>query len=139
VTYKSRHFKPSETDCKCGCGAQIKEETLKLADMVRDQWTEHLIATGRSKDKAALNCNSGARCMNHTIALRSLGIPAALKSAHLEGLAIDLCPLDDKLLAEFQDFCERNIPMWVCRMEDKRFTEEWVHLDLRGVGIFTPG
>lgn len=139
MTYTCRHFKPSETACKCGCGAQIKEDTMRLADTVRDSWMAHLLKTGRPKEKAQLNCNSGARCMDHTLALRKMGIPAALKSAHLEGLALDLCPVDDALLAEFQEFCERNIYVWLCRMEDRRATEDWVHLDLRGIGIFLPG
>lgn len=117
----------------------MKAETLKLADRVRDDWTMHLLKKGFKSTKSGLICMSGARCMTHTLALREKGIPAALKSAHLDGLGIDLRPVDEAMLPEFQAFCEKNVPIWAVRMEDKRATTQWVHLDLRGVGIFLPG
>jgi hypothetical protein len=137
-TYKSLYFPKTDTDCQCGCKTEVKEILLKFADRVAGEWIGHGMKKGYPLSKCTLRCNSGARCMKHTEALRMMGIPAALKSAHMEGLAIDLAPIDKTMIAEFQDFCERNVPIWACRMEDKKHTKSWVHLDLKGVGVFTP-
>lgn len=135
---RKNYFGLTETDCQCGCGAQIKEETLDLANRVREEWTAHVILKGMPGEKGMLLCVSGARCEQHSENLRKRGIPAAVKSAHLEGLAVDLKPADESLLKEFQIFCEKKIIFWRCRMEDPRYTRSWVHLDLRGVGFFIP-
>lgn len=111
-------FKESDFACKCGCGLLPKQEIMTLADRVRESFG------------APLTVASGARCMSHTLALRAQGIPAALHSAHLEGLAVDL---HSEHMQAFHDHCLKNLIRWDCWMEDPKATPLWAHLQTRPV------
>lgn len=123
-----KYFKTSEFDCQCGCGKLPTQELMDKADRIRIEWGK------------PLNCVSGVRCMKHTVQLRARGIPAALGSAHLEGLAMDLCPVNLEDLPAFTEFCKKNLARWNLWMEDPMFTTMWVHLDMRkrSTRIFKP-
>lgn len=123
-----KYFTESDFACRCGCGLLPKPETMLFADRVREEWGQ------------PLNSNSGARCHQQTINLRMRGIPAALGSAHNEGLAVDLAPVaarpelpEDylKRVKAFQAFCLSKLEEWGCWMEHPGSTPLWAHLDFR--------
>lgn len=116
--FKSKYFTDRELCCRCGCGARPTEDTIMLADHIREAWG------------APLSCTSGARCAAYTEKLRAQGIPAARKSAHLEGLAIDLTPVNRKY-EEFHNLCTKSLEEWDCWMEDPAATPSWAHIQLR--------
>jgi uncharacterized protein YcbK (DUF882 family) len=74
-----------------------------------------------------LTITSGIRTLAYTYYLRKKGIPAALKSAHLEGRAVDLtCPgMKNRQLWEFLR------ARWPGRMECLTATPTWCHIDTR--------
>lgn len=73
---------------------------------------------------------SGIRSLAYTKYLRSIGTPAAVGSAHIDGSAVDIwCPgMTTKALWEF---CRKR---WPGRMESLAYTKTWVHLDTRQWG-----
>lgn len=75
--YKSKYFSPAETACKCGCGMQVQDTLLEVADAVREKFGEALVVT------------SGARCPAYNKKVG--GAPA---STHQKGLALDLSCTD---------------------------------------------
>ena len=111
----TNYFTPSETSCKCGCGLDIAPETRAVANKVRVAWGSPVVVT------------SGARCEAHN---RAIG--GAKRSAHLEGLALDLRPAKGSIEA-FQEFCVRHAEEWGVRVEDPGSTPMWTHIDLRPV------
>lgn len=117
----SKYFSPEETKCKCGeCDYDVKSSILQVADAIREEWGSGIRVT------------SGARCPNYTNYLRAHGIPAALRSAHIEGIALDLRPTNGKL-REFQEFVKQRLDRLKIRMEDPEATPSWCHIDLRPV------
>lgn len=124
----SKHFEDAELSCRCGCGLMPKEETIKLADRIREEWGSPLF------------CVSGARCAAHTEALQRRGIPARAKSAHNAGLALDLAPTDGRISA-FHVFCQHRLERWEAWMESPAFTTAWAHIQLRPASkrVFDPG
>ncbi|NBW08384.1 MAG: hypothetical protein EBR82_10185 [Caulobacteraceae bacterium] len=79
-----------------------------------------------------LTITSGARTMEYTLWLRKQGIPAALKSAHLDWQAVDLAPPVGMTQKQFWDFCRKH---WPGRLENWQATPTWVHLDTRNWGL----
>lgn len=67
------YFKPSETQCKCGCGMDIQPQLLNKLNQAR------VLAN------TAFAIKSGARCVKHNAAERG-----KKNSAHLRGLAVDI-------------------------------------------------
>lgn len=116
-----KYFSPEETECKCGeCKQNVNPKILLVADAIREEWGSGIRVT------------SGARCHNYTQYLRAHGIPAALRSAHIEGIALDLRPTNGKL-REFQEFVKARLVSLNIRMEDPEYTPQWCHIDLRPV------
>jgi len=111
------YFPPKETRCKCGCGADITPHMRAALNRIRTAWGKPLSVT------------SGARCQAYTRKLREDGIPAALKSAHLEGLAADLFAGAET--RKFQQWLEERLEGLGVWMEDVRFTSSWAHVQLR--------
>lgn len=73
---------------------------------------------------------SGARTKQYTQYLRTRGIPAASRSAHLDWQAVDLtCPGMSTL--ELYNFFNKH---WQGRMEHYTATPTWVHIDTRNWG-----
>lgn len=128
---KSKYFNAGELACRCGCGMPPGPEIVAVADQLREMWGGPLFVS------------SGARCYEHTIALRARGIPAALRSAHREGLALDLRPEKPEQIIDFQRFVESKLDQLDIYMEDRRFTRQWAHIQTRptksGNRIFHPG
>lgn len=60
------------------------------------------------------------------------GVKAAKYSAHIEGLAMDLRPVNGKI-EEFHDYVEKRLEELGIRKEDRRDAPGWVHVDLRPV------
>ncbi|RYZ83693.1 MAG: hypothetical protein EOP04_19465 [Proteobacteria bacterium] len=114
-----KYFDNSEFDCQCGCGLLPHASIMEKAEIIRAAWGK------------PLNCVSGARCQKHTDDLRAAGIPAAKKSAHIDGIAIDLCPVNKKDIKAFHDFCKQHLIEWDLYMEDPAHTKSWAHLDER--------
>lgn len=122
MSYKSKYFSDAELSCKCGCGLMPTEETIKLADKVREDW------------QAPVLCVSGARCAAH-----NTKVGGAPQSAHLDGLALDLMPADKKRIKEFQKWCAMRIDLWKAGMENPAHTKTWVHLQRRApYSVFLP-
>ncbi len=117
MAYVMKYFTEREWGCKCGCEEQPQDAIKELADFVRHDWGKPLCIA------------SGKRCSAHN---KKIG--GAPKSAHVEGLAVDLRPFDMDQLTEFQEFCIKHLEQWQCRMEDPNVTTQWVHLDLYPVG-----
>lgn len=118
------YFKPTETDCGCGCEENITSEMLSKINEIRHDWGKPITIV------------SGRRCMKHTEALRKKGIPAALKSAHLEGLAVDVLRTDELL-----EFITANLEKYNIWMENPEFTPSWIHIQIRpvkGKRVFNP-
>ena len=112
------HFTEEELMCKCGCRRLPRPEIILRAVLLRERWGE------------PLEVRSGARCMAHTLALRASGTPAALKSAHLSGEALDLAPIGSPI-AEFHDFVEGQLEALGLYMEDRSATPTWCHIQTR--------
>ncbi|WP_375172907.1 D-Ala-D-Ala carboxypeptidase family metallohydrolase [Pseudooceanicola sp.] len=66
-------FRPSETQCKCGCGHDIDPRLLDRLNRLRYRCNFPLIL------------HSGARCIKHNAA-----VGGAKASTHLAGLAADI-------------------------------------------------
>jgi len=115
-----KYFSDEELACKCGCGLLPKQRTIDIADKLRVLWG------------AGLRVTSGARCQNYNNYLRLHGIPAAQYSAHIEGLALDLRPLNGKV-RELQELAIQNAERLGIRVEDPKATPQWLHFDLRPV------
>lgn len=120
MTYISKYFKPEETSCKCGCGMVPGNKILAIADTIREGWG------------SPLDCNSGARCANYNLYLQMHGIRAATRSAHMEGIAMDLKPVNGKI-AEFHDYVRSRLAELEIRMESPIDAPSWAHIDLRPV------
>ena len=119
-------FTEANFACQCGCGKLPQKVIMDLADQVRDEYGHPLYV------------DSGARCDKHTAELRAQGIPAALHSAHNEGLAVDLRAQD---MVDFHKFCLAELVRWNCWMEDPASTPNWSHLQKRpvpGKRVFKP-
>ena len=78
-----------------------------------------------------LAISSGIRTDAYTQYLRNRGIPAATRSAHNEGKAVDLKPPAGMTTAQLWDYCAKR---WPGRMENLHATPGWVHLDTREWG-----
>lgn len=117
-----KYFQNDELACRCGCGKMPSEEIQELADMLREHWGKPLY------------CTSGARCDAHTAFLRARGIPAALYSAHNEGLAIDLTTKYVSEIDDLQKWVIDHAEDWGYYVEDPKDTPTWVHIQLRKPG-----
>lgn len=124
---KLHYFKVSEFQCACGCKALPTDEIMYLADRIRQEWG------------GPLNVTSGARCKVRRAQLKAMGIPAALRSAHSVGLAVDLAPADGRIEA-FHQFCKDRIVAWGAWMECPTYTGSWGHIQLRPAArrVFIP-
>ena len=124
---QSKYFSDAELSCRCGCGERPQDEIMKLADLVRNGWNKPLL------------CSSGARCKKH-----NEKVGGAKYSAHMNGLAIDLQPINSADIVAFQEYCGRKVHegAWLegkVGMEYGRYTPTWVHLQLRQpYGLFIP-
>lgn len=116
----SKYFKDSEVECKCGCGMLPKVSIMAVADAIREGWG------------SPIDVSSGARCSNYNMYLRMHGIPTALKSAHMEGIALDLKPVNGKI-AEFHNYVRSRLVELGIRMESPIDAPSWAHVDLRPV------
>lgn len=117
-----KHFSQDELACRCGCGKMPTEELQGLADMIRENYGKPLY------------CTSGARCEAHTANLRKQGIPAALYSAHNEGLAIDLTTKTLDEVDNLHKWVIEQAEDWGYYVEDPKDTPTWVHIQLRRPG-----
>lgn len=102
-------------------------EQIKNAEFLFTHLQE-LIRTPLGK---GLTVSSGIRTAEYTAYLRSRGIPAATRSAHNEGKAVDLKPPASMTNAQFWAYCDKR---WPGRMENLHATPSWVHLDTRNWG-----
>lgn len=116
----SKYFKRDEVDCKCGCGMVPGDEILAAADAIREGWG------------SPVDCSSGARCANYNMYLRMHGVPAALKSAHIDGIAMDLKPVNGKI-TEFHNYVRSRLVELNLRMESPIDAPGWAHIDKRPV------
>lgn len=78
-----------------------------------------------------LTISSGARTWEYTRFLRQQGIPAALRSAHMDWQAVDLKAPEGMSNQSFWQWCHQR---WPGRMEHFSATPTWVHLDTRNWG-----
>lgn len=125
MTYISKYFKSEETSCKCGCGMVPGNKILAIADKIREGWG------------SPIDCSSGARCENYNTYLRMHGIPTALKSAHMDGTAMDLKPVNGKI-QEFHNYVRSRLAELEIRMESPLDAPSWAHIDLRPVPVGKP-
>ncbi len=116
----SKYFKESEVTCKCGCGMVPRNSILAIADEIREGWG------------SGINVTSGARCQQYNMYLRMHGIPAALKSAHMSGIALDLKPVNGKI-TEFHNYVRSRLAELNIRMESPIDSPSWAHIDSRPV------
>lgn len=116
------HFKPSETQCKCGCGLDINLEMLTKLNEIREAFGKPISLT------------SGKRCQKHNDEMRP---PGAKGSSHVKGVAADLVRTQ-----ELAKFLINNLEKFNLRMESLDKTPSWIHIDMSysGVGsrIFNP-
>lgn len=123
-----RYFKEVDFGCACGqCSSIPRPETMLLADELRHRFGH------------PLNVNSGARCRDHTLNLRKKGIPAALNSRHHTGDAVDLAPVDKRLMADFHDFLLKEAESLSFWIEDPRYTLSWGHVQVVPYGSWKSG
>ena len=127
MSYQSKYFKESETACRCpdNCGMVPGNTILAIADSIREGWG------------SPIDCTSGARCQNYNTYLAMHGIPTAKKSAHMEGIAMDLKPVNGKV-KEFQDYVRSRLVELNIRMESPIDAPSWVHIDTRPVAPGKP-
>lgn len=92
---------------------------MAALDRIRTAWGYPLVVT------------SGARCEAYTRKLREDGIPAALKSAHIEGLAVDIAPLNKESLFKFQTWLIPSLEGLGVWIEDFKYTPSWCHVQIR--------
>jgi uncharacterized protein YcbK (DUF882 family) len=103
---------------------------LKVMNIVRKAYGKPMLVT------------SGLRSMEHHLAIyRRLGLKAPLKSAHLQGLAVDIHDRDHQLW----NWCLDNLALLEklgLYLEDKSKTPTWVHFQLlkprSGNRVFLP-
>lgn len=117
--YTSIHFSIKELSCRDGtCGKMPNEEIIKIADQIRSDYGH------------PITCTSGARCDAYTAKLILQGTPAALKSQHIAGFAMDLAPTDmpiQHLHAWIEDKLEKY-GIWI---EDPKSTKSWLHIQCK--------
>lgn len=91
------------------------EELMKFLDELREAWG------------SAIKVTSGYRCTKLNKALNG-----SSTSAHLEGYAADLQPVNGKM-EEFKKFCVEYIKdkSWDQLLLEKSKTSEWIHLGLK--------
>lgn len=92
---------------------------MAALDRIRTAWGHPLVVT------------SGARCEAYTRKLREDGIPAALKSAHIEGLAVDIAPLNKESMFKFKEWLMPRLEGLGIWLEDPKFTPSWCHVQIR--------
>lgn len=112
------NFSPSETQCRCGCGLDVKPLILAKINAIRTLYGKRIYLT------------CGARCESHNKAVG--GAPA---SAHLSGEAVDIVR-DEALLTLIKDKLS-DLDLY---MEDPNSTPTWIHIQTRPTvnRIFTP-
>lgn len=124
----SKYFTDKEVGCLCGCGKLPEPEIMVVADLLREGW-------------GPLGCSSGARCLQHTLKLRKNGTPAALKSAHIDGLALDLYDPKGRI-KPLQEYIRSRLKELDIYMEDPLYTPSWTHITTRppasGERVFRP-
>lgn len=121
MSYVSKYFKPSEYECNCGeCHGRPDDATLKAADAIREGWGD------------GVNCTSGYRCEKYAQYLRMHGVPAAVHSAHNEGKAMDLRPVNGQM-KKFHDYVRSRLVELDIFMEDPVATPSWLHFQTRKV------
>jgi Peptidase M15/Fungal cellulose binding domain len=116
----SKYFASGEVDCNCGCGFVPNDQTMEIADKLREGWG------------GPLRCVSGARCKAYNKYLIMTNVPAAPKSAHIDGQALDLRPVDGRI-KEFQEYVKGRLEELNIRMESPIDAPTWVHVDTRPV------
>lgn len=133
MSYISKYFTANEVKCKCpdDCGRLPGNKILAIADTIREGWAKEF------PENPGIRCTSGARCENYTKYLQLHGIPAATRSAHIEGLALDLKPINGEM-KRFQDYVRSRLAELEIRMEDPAATPSWTHIDLRPVAAGKP-
>lgn len=127
MSYKPTYFKLSEYECGCGCGHVPGDEILEVADILRQDWEGPLLIT------------SGFRCLDWTKWLQAQGVPAATRSKHTQGVALDLRPTDLSRITEFHNFVLfmlEDLDIWA---EDFRHTPTWAHVQAEPFGSYRPG
>lgn len=102
--------------------ATIKKEEIENAIFLFEN-IETLIRRPLGKP---LIISSGYRSFAYMKYLRSIGIPAALMSAHNSARAVDLEAPHGMTNEAFWKFCDAR---WLGRMENLKHTPGWVHLD----------
>lgn len=131
----SKFFSDHELGCRDGCGKMPNPAIIHIADQIRGGWA--LL----HPDQPGVNCLSGSRCNAYTLVLRQQGTPAALKSAHIDGDAIDLAPVNGKI-KEFHDYVAGRLEELDIYMEHPDSTPSWCHIQTRkipgGNRIFRP-
>ncbi len=123
----SKYFSIDEVKCRCpdNCGEVPGDMIMAIADELREGWGSGVTVT------------SGARCHNYNEYLRMHGIKAAKYSAHIEGIALDLRPVNGEI-KKFQDYVRSRLVDLEIRMESPIDAPQWAHVDLRPVQLGMP-
>lgn len=115
---KNNWFSTEETQCKCGCGLDIKERTRDALNTLREHYG------------APVHIVSGARCADY-----NARVGGARNSRHMDGLAADIAlPKDKKQRRELI----RDI-VWSNDFIGIGFYPTFVHVDLRRTHAYWTG
>lgn len=125
----SLYFTDKELDCRCNeCDYTVTQAMVDKADQIREGWG------ALHPEEPRIDCTSGGRCPNYVLYLQMHGIPAATRSAHISGQAMDLKPRNG-LHKEFAAYCQSRLQELDLFMEDPAYTKTWVHLQTRKVAV----
>ena len=116
----SRHFAPSEYQCKCGCQLEPNQALLDKIDALSEAFGSPI----------EVSCMS--RCPAHNAA-----VGGAPNSNHITGQAADLVRTQ-----ELADYVAANLEAMDLYQEDPGHTPTWLHLQLNaprsGNRVFIP-
>lgn len=104
------YFTDKELACRCvRCGMNVKPELRKVLEQIREDYGKPIYVT------------SGARCPEYN---RKVG--GARKSAHMEGIAVDVLRTPELL-----EWIMPRLDHYGIWMENPEQTASWLHWDLR--------
>ncbi len=105
------------TMCRCMCGLMLKTEFLMTMLQIQVDYGKPITVV------------SGARCADHN---KKVG--GALKSAHVEGRAVDV-----KRSPALLKFLLDNAEKYNIFLEDPKYTPTWLHVTNRPYPTWKPG
>jgi len=108
-------FSPSEFHCKCSNRTCIGKTTAISPVLLQ------VLEDIRSAFKAPIIVTSGWRCPAHN---KTVG--GALRSQHVQGMAVDIRPRDLKDLPQLRELCRADVRLIGIGVHDA-----FVHIDVR--------